>query len=195
MERTRTRKLTGINFETGETTWQEATILTNDPSFTAWGWAVLNGKGEILNQGCIKTAPEAKKLRTRVSDDRTRRSIEIIQTLLNVIKKYNVRFIVSESPHGSQNASAAVMIGIVSGILASIGECLGIPIEYYSEQDSKKAVLGKKAATKEEMVEAIGSLYDVEWAEIKYIDEAVADALAVHYVASKQSQIIKMMRQ
>jgi len=45
------------------------------------------------------------------------------------------------------------------------------------------------------MIEAIDRLYEVEWKKVKYYDEAVADALAVHYVASKQSQVLKMMRQ
>lgn len=170
------------------------TILTNDPSFTAWGWAVLSDKGDILQTGCIKTAPEQKKRRIRVSDDRTRRTVEIIQELQRIIKKYNVGYILSEAPHGSQNASAAVMIGIVLGITSTISECLNIPIEFYSEQDAKKAILGKKAATKGDMIEAIDKLYDVNWRSIKYIDEAVADALAIHYVASKQSQILKMMK-
>jgi Holliday junction resolvasome RuvABC endonuclease subunit len=166
-------------------------ILTNDPSFTAWGYAVLDD-GEIIKTGCIKTAPEQKKRRIRASDDRTRRASDIVQELLKLIDEYDVDFMVSEAPHGSQNAQAAIMIGMVAGITTAIAECKNIPIEYYSEQDSKKAVLGKRAATKEDMIEAIDKLYDVDWTKVKYIDEAVADALAVHYVAMKQSQMFKI---
>jgi len=166
-------------------------ILTNDPSFTAWGYAVLDDR-EIIKTGCIKTAPEQKKRRIRASDDRTRRASDIVQELLTLIEEYDVDFMVSEAPHGSQNAQAAIMIGMVAGITTAIAECKNIPIEYYSEQDSKKAILGKRAATKEEMIEAIDKLYDVDWAKVKYIDEAVADALAVHYVAMKQSQMFKI---
>ena len=169
------------------------TILTNDPSFTAWGYAVLDEKG-IIEAGCIKTAPEQKKRRIRASDDRTRRASEIVQNLLKLIKDYDIKYILSEAPHGSQNANAAIMIGMVAGITTAIAECLEIPIEYYSEQDAKKAVLGKKAATKEDMIEAIDKLYEVDWRKIKYIDEAVADALAIHYVASLQSSTLKMMK-
>lgn len=173
----------------------EPRILTNDPSFTAWGWAVLNGKGEVQAIGCIKTASEHKKKRIRVSDDRIRRTTEITQELLRVIDKYKINYMVSESPHGSQNASAAVMIGIVIGALVGVSETRGIPMEWYSEQDSKKAVLGRKAATKEDMIEAVDKLYRVAWQRVKYFDEAVADALAVHYVATKQSQVLKFMKQ
>ena len=170
-------------------------ILTNDPSFTAWGWAVIKMEDKtILDTGCIKTAPEQKKRRIRASDDRTRRTKEIVQALLQLITRYDIKFILSEAPHGSQNAQAAIMIGMVAGITTAIAECMDIPIEFYSEQDSKKAVLGKKAATKEDMIEAIDKLYEVEWTGTKYIDEAVADALAIYYVAIKQSELLKILR-
>jgi Holliday junction resolvasome RuvABC endonuclease subunit len=171
------------------------TILTNDPSFTAWGWAVLDVKGKVIATGCIKTEPEHKKLRTRVSDDRARRTSEIVRKLLAIIKKYNVHCILTEAPHGSQNANAAVMIGIVQGIVQTMADLLSLPIEYYSEQDSKKELLGKKSATKDETIVAIGKLYKYPTTGTKYIDEAVADALAVHYVANQQSPMLKMMKQ
>jgi len=37
-------------------------------------------------------------------------------------------------------------------------------------------------------------LYDVPWDNVKYKDEAVADALAIHNVASKESSTLKLMR-
>ena len=118
-------------------------ILTNDPSFTAWGWAVIDKDNKIIDCGCIKTAPEQKKRRIRASDDRERRSIEITTKLIKLIQKYDISFIISESPHGSQNARAAIMIGIVTGIITAISCCMEIPIETYSEQDAKKVLLGK----------------------------------------------------
>jgi len=170
-------------------------ILTNDPSFTAWGWAIVDGRGRVFKSGCIKTAPETKKRRIRVSDDRTRRTEEITKYLLKLIRDHNITYLLSEAPHGSQNASAAVMIGIVIGVLVGISETLNIPIEWYSEQDSKKCLLGKKSATKDDVIEAIDRLYEIDWTKTKYIDEAVADAMAVHHVATKQSQILKYMLQ
>jgi Holliday junction resolvasome RuvABC endonuclease subunit len=169
-------------------------ILTNDPSFTAWGWVVITNQGEILDFGCIKTAPEQKKRRIRKSDDTGRRTSEIIQKLLEVIKEYNVSFLLSESPHGSQNASAAVMIGVVTGIVYTLSECLNIPLETYSEGDSKKCLLGKLSATKNETIQAISKLYDIIWTKVGYKDEAIADAISIFHVANKQSPTLKMMR-
>lgn len=170
------------------------TILTNDPSMTAWGWAVLDYQGKIIETGCIKTITEGKKRRIRKSDETSQRISEINNVLLNVIRRYNVNYILTESPHGSQNASAAVMIGIVAAIVQTISDCLNIGVEWYSEGDSKKCLLGRISATKKETVDAISKLYSVTWTGTKYKDEAVADALAVHYVATKQSSTLKMMR-
>ena len=170
------------------------TILTNDPSFTAWGWAVLNGQGEILETGCIKTKTEGKKRRIRKGDEDVQRTGEIISVLLDLIKKYKITYLLTELPHGSQNAAGAKMVGIVIGILKTISDTLDLGIEWYSEGDSKKCILGKNSATKQEMVGAIHKKYRVNWTGTKYIDEAVADALAIHYVAMKQSATLKMMK-
>lgn len=167
------------------------TILTNDPSLTAWGWAVLRGD-KIIQVGCIKTAPEQKKRRIRKGDDNTRRVSEIVQELHQLIAFHNVNYILSELPHGSQNASAAVMIGMTVGIIQTLADCLKLPVEWYSEMDAKKCLLNKRSATKQETINAIDKNYPfTPWTYIKYKDEAVADALAIHHVACQQSNVLK----
>jgi len=169
-------------------------ILTNDPSITGWGYAVLDSKDNILASDCIKTAPLHKKRRTRKGDDTVRRVSEINHRLLRVIRHYKVSYILTELPHGSQNASAAVMIGIVTGIVQTLSDALEIGVEWYSEMDAKKCLLGKNSATKKETIDAIDKVYDVKWKGVKYKDEAVADALAVHYVACKQSNVLQLFK-
>ena len=169
-------------------------ILTNDPSMTAWGWAVISRDGRILATGCIKTKTDGKKRRIRKSDETTQRASEIIMKLLEVIRAFDIKLILSESPHGSQNASAAVMIGMVAGIEQAIADTLGIGIEWYSEGDSKKALLGKIAATKQETIDAIHAKFDNWRTGTKYIDEAVADALSVYYCATKYSSTLKLIK-
>jgi Holliday junction resolvasome RuvABC endonuclease subunit len=167
-------------------------ILTNDPSFTAWGWAVIDMKGNVIKVGCIKTEPESKKRRIRKGDDTVRRIGEINNVLLSVIGEHNVQIILCELPHGSQNAQAAVMIGAVAGITQTLADCKGLPIDWYSEQDAKKHLTGKKSVTKTEIVNAISNIYEVPWKGIKYHDEAVADAMAIYHVAKSQSPLLKM---
>jgi len=170
-------------------------ILTNDPSMTAWGWAVVNTDEEIISSGCIKTRPEYKKKRIRKGDDTVRRVSEIVQELLKIFRKYEIRLIVSELPHGSQNAQAAIMIGVVTGIMQTLSTTHNIPIEWFSEQDAKKSIFSKKSVTKKETIKAIDGMYDVIWTGTKYKDEAIADALAVYHVASLNSTSLQILNQ
>ena len=73
-------------------------VLTNDPSITAWGYAVLDAQDKILATGCIKTEPLYKKRRTRKGDDTVRRVSEINQRLLKVIHHYKVTYLLTELP-------------------------------------------------------------------------------------------------
>lgn len=170
------------------------TILTNDPSLAAWGWAVVDFGGRVIDSGIIKTESQAKKLRIRKGDDRIRRVSEIVQALLELINIYDVRMILSELPHGSQNAQAAMMVGMVGGVVQAMADCLGIPVEWYSEGDAKKALVGSRSATKEKIKNKVAKLYNITWTGPKYRDEAVADALAVYNVARQQSQMIKLLK-
>jgi Holliday junction resolvasome RuvABC endonuclease subunit len=169
------------------------TVLTNDPSMTAWGWAVVKAN-KVVSVGCIKTVPENKVKRIRKSDDTIRRVHDMNNWLLRIIKEHEVDYILAEAPHGSQNASAATMIGMVTGMLQTIADCLEIPIEWYSEMDSKKCVLGKKSAVKKEMITAITKLYEVPWRNVKYVDEAVADAIAIYHTAVELSPTLKLLK-
>jgi len=172
---------------------KELIVLTMDPSLTGWGYVVLNSRKEILCVGCIKTEPQHKKRKIRASDDRVRRIREINNELLSVIDSYKVNFIVSELPHGSQNASAAIMVGLVPALGQTIADCLHIPMEWFSENDAKQALLHKNSATKDEVLGRIHKHYKVPWTGVKYKDEAIADSLAVHYAASKQSTTLMFL--
>ena len=167
-------------------------ILTNDPSLTAWGWAVVDSNNFVQKVGCIKTSSENKVRRIRKGDDTVRRVSEINYELLKIIRENNVNMILSELPHGSQNASSAVMMGIVTGIVQTIADVLGLPIEWYSEADAKKCLIGRRSVSKSETVRAITFEYTVPWKNVKYHDEAVADAIAIYHVAKSQSAILRM---
>lgn len=171
------------------------TILCCDPSLTAWGWAIVNWDGSVVKHGCIQTKPLHAKLRIRVSDDFARRVKEISHVLVNAVKKYNVNYIVCELPHGSQNAAAAKMVGMVPSMIETIGVCFDIGVEWYSEADGKKAVLGKSSGSKADMVKAIKKLFPyVVFKKHDYYNEAVADSLSIYYVASTQSNTMKLLK-
>jgi len=177
----------------GKKNLSEFIILTNDPSLTGWGYSVVTAAGEVLEADCIKTVPEHKKRRIRQGDDRVRRICEINEILIQVIRKYDVQYILSELPHGSQSATAAIMIGITTGIVQTLADCCGIPVEWYSESDTKKFMLHKMSATKDEMIQAVRAKLTVPWKRVKYKDEAIADALAIFLTARRQSNAIQLL--
>ncbi len=170
---------------------EELVIMAMDPSLTGWGWVVLKVDGIVLACGCIKTEPQNKVRRIRKGDDDVRRIAEINQILLKRIRRHRVTYLVSELPHGSQSSSAAKMVGITAALGQTLAQSLNIPIEWYSEADSKKALLNKTSATKQETINEIMRLYDVPWPKWGYQKEAVADAMAIFYVALQQSTFLQ----
>lgn len=170
------------------------TIMAYDPSLTGWGWVILKVDGTVVACGCIKTEPQNKVRRIRKGDDDIRRISEINNILLRRIRHHKVSYFLSELPHGSQSSSAAKMIGITSAVAQTQAQVLDIPIEWYSEGDAKKALLGKISATKAETIEAIDNQYAVPWMAHKYQNEAVADAMAIFHVALEQSSFLKFYK-
>lgn len=168
------------------------TILASDPSYTHWGWVVIRND-KIMAVGCIETGKETKKRRIRTGDDDIRRVSFITDYLREIIQKFDISYMVIEQPHGSQNASAMKSVGIVLGVCSSISSWSKVGVEYYSEADSKKCLLHKKTATKEEMKEAISKLYTVPWTGLKGKDEHIADAIAVYHTAKTQSPTLKLL--
>lgn len=168
-------------------------IMTNDPSMTGWGWAVIDPKDNtVVDCGMIHTEPANKALRTRKGDDRVRRVQELTFELIRVIKKYHIALIVSELPHGSQSAVAAIMIGISTGVMQALGDALGVPVEWFSESDAKLAAANRRHVPKGHMVAIMENLYpDTQWKKTKLANEAIADSLAVFHVARRQSTILK----
>ena len=170
-------------------------IIASDPSVTAWGWAAINiNTGLVVGAGCVKTQPLHKKLRIRKGDDTARRISEINDQFLILLKRYDVKYFVSELPHGSQSASAAVMIGIVTGIMQTISDITGIGLEWFSEGDAKLCLLGKRSAIKTEMVDAIGQLYKMPYTGVMYKDEAMADAMSIYHTARKTSDVFRLFK-
>lgn len=160
---------------------------------TAWGFVVIDWDGNILESGCIKTESSAKKLKIRKGDDRVNR-ISLLNTVLKqLFAMYDINLILSELPHGSQNASASVMLGITAAIPQTISDFLGVAIEWYSEGDVKKHLFDRQSVTKDEMKSKMLKLYPkAGWTNTKFRDEAIADALAIYTTAKDQSTAIKL---
>jgi len=154
-------------------------LLALDVAFANMGWSVLEG-GKIAAFGTIRTEKDKRKT-TRVSDDRAARAAYLACELDIVIKTSNVKGIIAELPSGSQNAVAASLMAYASGVVVGVAAANNLPCEWISEGDSKKAAIGKRSATKEEMMEWARAAYPgVEFPKAKCHFEHVADSLAAY---------------
>jgi Holliday junction resolvasome RuvABC endonuclease subunit len=154
-------------------------ILALDIAFANLGWVVMDG-GVPIAHGTIRSA-KTKKKNVRVSDDFAFRCGEIGSELIGIIEKYQPHGVIGELPHGSQSAIAAKSLGAASGIVAGVVSCNGLPIEYISEGDSKKAALGVRSASKEDAMDWCRGKYpDIKWPKAKCVFEHIADAVMAY---------------
>jgi Holliday junction resolvasome RuvABC endonuclease subunit len=103
------------------------------------------------------------------------------------------QLVFSEIPSGAQNASANMSFGIVIGILGG----MRVPIIQLLPAEVKLATVGKRTASKPEMIEwAVAQHPDAPWVRSKRkgklvlhaVNEHLADATAVIYAGIKTDQ-------
>jgi len=127
-------------------------ILALDPGFSNYGCSVIDPKGKIINLGTIQTQKSKKKL-LRVADDDVQRITTLVSGLSNVIHTYNIQGVLAElPPSNSQSAKSAKGLAMAVGLTVSLLTELKIPIEWATPTEVKKAMTGKKNASKEDMM-------------------------------------------
>lgn len=191
-------------------------ILALDMAFRNTGVLVID-KGKVVGHGLIKTE-KSKNKQLRVSDDRFDCATQIGDGLREYIKKYKARGVIAEVPSGTKSASVGVGFGIAIGVLATVCAEFKLPFENVTQEQVKKAVCGKKSASKLEIMGTVAKAHGAEYAE-KQIPikngknngktavrrsytfygetysaeqfEHIADAWGV-YEASKNSNVVRM---
>lgn len=154
-------------------------VLALDIAFGNLGWSVVC-KGQPVAFGTIKTA-KSKVKSTRVSDDKATRAASIAEELKAIILEHKVAGIVGELPSGSQNAASSNLLGYANGVVVGVATAYSLPCEWISEGDSKKAAIGKRTGTKEEMMAwARAKWPSVEFPKTITWFEHVADSLAAY---------------
>jgi Holliday junction resolvasome RuvABC endonuclease subunit len=175
-------------------------ILGLDPAFAAFGVveAELNLDTfdiRVVDMHLIKTEKQAGK-GYRVSSDNLRRAREINNALGQFYP--DAYLIFSEIPQGSQSAKACTALGIAVGIVAS-GP---LPIIEVTAFEVKKEAVGKKTASKGEMIDWATKLYpNAPWKTKKQKgvisftndNEHLADAIGVIHAGVKTDQFQQVL--
>jgi Holliday junction resolvasome RuvABC endonuclease subunit len=167
-------------------------ILSLDVGFRSMGWAIFN-KGELFHCGVIKTSPAGKKANVRMSTQYFDQTAQITTGLTEIIWQHEIKAIIGELPHGgAQSAKASSQMNMATAIVSVITTIYQLPTEWASPQEVKLALVGKKNATKDEMInEARYRFPHFSFPKAKTRMEHIADAIGA-FLALRHTNIVKM---
>lgn len=161
-------------------------VVGFDPSFRNFGlaWAEVNINTLDIEAKRVQLVTTESRLtkEVRKNSDDLRRAKELIRGIK--MATVDQTFAICEVPQGSQSARASWTLGIA---LCAVATC-PIPMIQVSPTEVKMATVGKKNASKQEMIDWAMSLYpDVNWLMRKSkgklvptnANEHLADAVAV----------------
>ena len=169
------------------------TVLGMDPSFSNWGYAkgTLNLKTMKLTIDSMWTTktepPKGKKKGVRVSSVDLERSRALNEALEEACEGVQIAFV--EVPSGSQSASGMKGYAVCIGTL---GSC-SVPMVELSENDCKMRTVGKKSATKRELITWAferhpEAPWDMRNGEPQANNEHMADAINAIYAGLDDQQ-------
>ncbi len=146
------------------------TVIGIDPGLAATGWGVVRFDGSRfrhVGHGVVTTNPGSPL---------AQRLCTIHQEIEKLLAKYAPSEAGVEELYFSKNTTSALQVAHARGVvLLALGE-RGIPVECYSPQHVKQAVIGRGRAEKEQVQRLVGVVLGLE--EVPGPDHA-ADALAI----------------
>ena len=161
------------------------TLIGIDPGLAATGWGVVRFDGSRffhVAHGVV---------RTDSSSSLSARLLDIHSAVRKVLVKYKPAEAGVEDLFFSRNASSAMQVAHARGVvLLALGQ-KGIPVECYSPQHVKQAVIGRGRADKDQVQRLVGVVLGLD--EVPSPDHA-ADALAVAICHANRSQVYVQQR-
>ncbi len=174
-------------------------LLGIDPGFSAIGLARLelrpDGSEVVDDLAVIVTEPSAKRRKVLATEDNVRRLQEIGAALAPWIAS-DVVAICAESQSWPRNAGSSAKVGMSWGTIAELARVARVPILQASPQQVKRALTGRKDASKDEVRAALEARYQVrpEWPRQKGLVEHAADALACAVVCTGAPEVLAARR-
>jgi len=145
-------------------------ILGVDPGTNLTGFGIIRQDGSnffLINNGLIKLLPD-KSLSEKL--------VVIYDELLKLIQLYKPDEFAIETAFYGKNVQSAMKIGYARGAAILAAAHCKVPMSEYSPREIKKSVVGKGAASKEQVSFMIKTILSVKEKKMKF-DES--DALAV----------------
>jgi len=174
-------------------------ILSTDCSFRFIGWSITEYKEptdySIVSYGCIKTKICDSKLKTFQDLSGGQFLYNELRNKLEELKpeKNTTIIFAFELPIGSKSHRAARTLGITTGVLASLkqeAETKGIRVEVIKPSEVK-AILGKKDASKTEIMDYIRTKYDITMKSVGKFEHVADSAVMMEVVLERLKKEIK----
>lgn len=139
------------------------TVLGCDPGFSSFGFAVVNlstglASPRVTEFGVLRTQKDTSKAKILTVEDNTRRVREIIGQLHDLFAG-NVLAVCAEAMSHPRSASVAAKVALVWGALIAMADRYGVPILQASPQHVKRALCGRKDASKEDVQRKLHTFY------------------------------------
>lgn len=172
-----------------------------DPGFASLGLAAVElpalsvaATPRVPRCWVERTEPSAKKRDVRASEDLVRRCRELAVALERAIAEWHPAVACAETMSWPRDQKAATRVALAWGIIAAVLERHGIPLVQASPQEVKKALCGRKDASKDDVQLAVENAVEaVTWPAQKTLHEHAADAIAV-VLACRDSELLRALR-
>ena len=122
-------------------------VMALDIGFAHTGIAVFDVSKTpalIVHLSCVRPKKDTKKKHLLVADSDIDRVQRMVRGIVDVVRQFDIGKMVVEMPSGgAQGARANRAMGIATGMIVSLKECLGLAAEYYSPNDTREAAVGR----------------------------------------------------
>lgn len=148
-------------------------VLGIDPSLTITGFAVLTHKNyapKVLDVGFV-ALHKLKDLNAKLA--------LFEEFLLQKLMQFNINRLCVETPFLGKNAQTFLKLGYLRGILLLTAHKHTIPLSHFAPRSVKQAVTGYGGASKEQVAQALGSLFPQLRQFTKTTVNDVTDAMAI----------------
>jgi crossover junction endodeoxyribonuclease RuvC len=160
-------------------------VLGIDPGSETLGWGIVEGSGLKYTPvafGTVKSSPR---------EAFSKRLLKIFSGIDEVIEQYKPDVVSVEHAFYSVNASTAIKLGQVRGVILLLGEQRGLEIAEYEPRLIKKTVVGYGNAEKGQVQEMVRVLLRLKTIPTPH-DAADALALAIcHFHHAGMNEKIK----
>lgn len=125
-------------------------VLGVDPGTASTGYGVVTGDGLGHGAGRVSLV-ECGVIRTRARDPLPSRLREIYEGIGEILATHRPDALAVEDVFYAKNVRTTVVLGHARGVILLAGEQAGVPIHELPPAEIKKAVVGRGAATKEQV--------------------------------------------